>query len=76
MDNPLQYSCLEDPRGQTVRRDPIQSMVGPWGCKESDMTEQLCTFIGRTDGEAEAPTFWPPGVKSQLNREDPDTGKD
>ena len=53
-----------------------QSMVGSWGRKESDTTEQLCTFVGRTDGEAEAPTSWPPGVKSQLSREDPDTGKD
>ena len=32
--NPLQYSCLENPHGQS-------SPVGysPWGCKESDMTE-------------------------------------
>ena len=32
--NPLQYSCLENPRGQ-------RSLSGycPWGCKESDMTE-------------------------------------
>ena len=34
--NPLQYSCLEDPHGQ-------RSLVGysPWGCKESDTTDQL-----------------------------------
>ena len=34
--NPLQYSCL----GNTMDRG---SLVGysPWGCKESDMTEQL-----------------------------------
>ena len=34
--NPLQYSCLENPRGQ-------RSLVGysPWGCKESDTTERL-----------------------------------
>ena len=31
-------------------------------------------FIGRTD--AEAPTLWPPDVKSQLNGKDPDAGKD
>ena len=32
--NPLQYSCLENPHGQS-------SLVGysPQGCKESDMTE-------------------------------------
>ena len=36
--NPLQYSCLENSRGQ-------RSLAGysPWGCKESDMTEQLST---------------------------------
>ena len=36
--NPLQYSCMENPHGQ-------RSLVGynPWGCKESDMTEQLST---------------------------------
>ena len=34
--NPLQYSCLENPRGQ-------RSLAGysPWGHKESDTTEQL-----------------------------------
>ena len=33
---PLQYSCLENPRGQ-------RSLQGysPWGCKELDTTEQL-----------------------------------
>ena len=35
---PLQYSCLENPHGQ-------RSLTGynPWGCKKSDMTEQLST---------------------------------
>ena len=33
-------------------------------------------FIGRTDAEAEAPVLWPPDVKSQLIRKDPDAGKD
>ena len=34
--NPLQYFCLENPRGQ-------RSLVGysPWGHKQSDMAEQL-----------------------------------
>ena len=37
-DNPLQYSCLENPQGQ-------RSLAGysPQGRKESDMTEQLST---------------------------------
>ena len=33
-------------------------------------------YIRRTDAEAEAPIFWLPDVKSQLNWKDPDTGKD
>ena len=35
-DNPLQYSCLENPHGQ-------RSLAGcsPWGCKELDITERL-----------------------------------
>ena len=36
--NPLQYSCLENPHGQK-----ILAGYSPWGCKESDMTEQLST---------------------------------
>ena len=36
--NPFQYYCLENAHGQ-------RSLVSysPWGCKESDMTEQLST---------------------------------
>jgi len=37
---------------------------------------QSWIFTGRTDSEAKAPILWPPDVKSQLNRKDPDTGKD
>ena len=33
-------------------------------------------FIGRTDGEAEAPILWPPDAKSQLTGKDFDAGKD
>ena len=29
-----------------------------------------------TDAEAEAPILWPPDVKSQIIRKDPDAGKD
>ena len=35
--NPLQYSCLENPHGQS------QTGYGPWGHTESDTTEQLST---------------------------------
>ena len=39
-DNPLQYSCLENPHGQ-------RSLAGysPWGCTELDMTERLSTAL-------------------------------
>jgi len=33
-------------------------------------------FIGRTDGEAKAPTLWPLDVKIWLIGKDPDAGKD
>ena len=33
-------------------------------------------FTGRTDAEGEAPTLWPPNVKSRLIGKDPDAGKD
>ena len=36
--NPLQYSCLENPRGQRSL-----AAYSPWGRKELDMTEQLST---------------------------------
>ena len=41
--NPLQYSCLENSHGQ-------RSLEGysPWGCNESDMTEQLSTHTHNT----------------------------
>ena len=32
--------------------------------------------IRRTDAEAETPILWPPDVKSQLIRKDPDAGQD
>ena len=36
--NPLQYSSLENPHGQSSPVEP-----SPWGRKESDMTERLST---------------------------------
>ena len=33
-DNPLQYSCLENPHGQRSLAD-----YSPWGCKELGMTD-------------------------------------
>ena len=38
--NPLQYSYMEHPHGQRGLMG-----YGPWGCKESDMTERLSTHM-------------------------------
>ena len=37
---------------------------------------QSWIFIGRTDAEAETPTFWPPDAKNWLIRKDPDAGQE
>ena len=37
--NPLQYFCLENPM------DGGTWYYNPWGCKESDTTEQLSTIL-------------------------------
>ena len=37
---------------------------------------QSWIFIGRTDGEAEAPILWPTDTKNWLIGKDPDAGKD
>ena len=51
----------------------------PLDCKEikpiNPKGNQPSILIGRTDAEAEAPMLWPPNVKSQLIRKDPDAGK-
>ena len=38
--------------------------------------KQPWIFIGRTVAEAEASILWPPNVKNQLIRKDPDAGKE
>ena len=38
--------------------------------------QEIRMVIGRTDPEAEAPILWPPDVKRQLIRKDPDAGED
>ena len=52
----------------------------PLDCKEikpvSPEGNPPWILIGRINGEAEALILWPPDVKSQLIRKDPDTGKD
>ena len=38
--------------------------------------DQFWVVIGRTDVEGETEILWPPDVKNQLFRKDPDAGKD
>ena len=52
----------------TVRRSNHKP-VNPKG-------NQSWIFTGKADTKAEAPILWPPDVKSQLTRQDPDAGKD
>ena len=63
---------------QTVVLD--KTLESPLDCKEikpvNPKGNQRWIFTGRTDVEAEAPIFWPPDWKSQLNGEDYDAGKD
>ena len=57
-----------------------KTLESPLDCKEikpgNPKGNQSQIFIGRTDTEAESPILWPPDVKSQLIRKDPDAGKD
>ena len=43
---------------------------------EASIGNEPWIFIGRTDGEAEAPILWSPEAKSWLIGKDPDAGKD
>ena len=55
-------------------------LESPLDCKETQPVhskgDQSWVFIGRTVAEAETPILWPPDVKSQLIRKDPDAGED
>ena len=57
-----------------------KTLESPLDCKEikpvNPKENQPWTFLGRTDAEAETPVLWPPDVKGQLIRQDPDAGKD
>ena len=55
-----------------------KTLESPLDCKEIKPVHpkgnQSWIVTERTDAEAEAPIFWPPDVKSQLNEKDPDAG--
>ena len=56
------------------------TLESPLDCKEIQPVhpkgDQSWICVGRTDGEADAPVLWPPGVKNWLIWKDPDAGKD
>ena len=65
--NPLQYFCLENPHGE-------KSLVGysPWGCKETDMSEQL-TMLGHSSEPValngmNTSSYWDVGKTCSLAR--------
>ena len=69
-DNSLQYSCLENPRGQRSL-----ASYSPRGCKESDMTERLSThtqlgwWCRFGPGSTFPPTHWyPMGTSLPVSR--------
>ena len=49
-----------------------KTLENPLGSKEIKPVKTK----GKTDAETEFPIIWPPDVKSQLFRKDPDAGKD
>ena len=57
----------------------LKNLESPLDCKEikpvNTKGNQPQIFIGSTDAEAEAPILWPPDMKSQLTRKDPNAGK-
>ena len=61
-------AMLEKTLGSPLDCEEIQP-VNPKG-------NQPWVFLGRTDGEAEAPILWLPDAKSQLFGKDSDAGKD
>ena len=59
---------------------PKKTLESPLDYKEikpvNPKWNQPWIVIGKTDAKADASVLWPPGVKSWLNGEDSDAGKD
>ena len=57
-----------------------RTLENPLDCKEikpvNPKGNQPGLFIGRSDGEAEAPILWPPDATNWLIWKEPDAGKD
>ena len=57
----------------------VLTLESPSDCEIKPVSpkgNQSWIFIGRTDDEAKIPILWPPEVKTQLIRKDPDPRKD
>ena len=67
--NPLQCSCLENPR------DGGAWWAAVYGVTQSQ-TQLKRLSSSRSIHVTEAPTLWPPDAKNWLNGKDPDAGKD
>ena len=48
----------------------------PWTARRSNQSIRKEINPERSGAEAETPILWPPDVKSQLIRKDPDAGQD
>ena len=58
-------------------RKALESLLDYKEIRSVNLKGNQCSIlIGRTDAEAEAPILWPPDVKSQLLRQDPEAGQD
>ena len=74
--NPLQCSCLENPRDRGAWWAAISGVAQSRTQLKRLSSSSSRIFIGRTDAEAEAPVLWPPDARSQPIGEDPDAEKD
>ena len=85
--NPLQCSCLENPRDGGAWWALVSGVAQSWTrLKRLSSSSRLCTkkytpnkpwiFTRKTDVEAEAPILGLPDSKNWLIRKDPDAGKD
>ena len=74
---PTKSILLSHTTDEEVLEKTLESSLDSKEIKPADPKgNQSWTFIGKTDTEDEAPTLWPPDVKSQLIGKDPDARKD
>ena len=67
-DNPLHYSCLENPMDRRAWWATVHGVA--------KSQTQLSNWTTTTDAEVEAPVFWPPDAKSWFIGKDLNAGKE